>query len=880
MNILAFLPRSRRKIRAEVDEELAYHLEQRRLELERGGVSSPDAHEQALARFGELSATRNVCIECDERTEARMRRSLEWSDIAQDVRIALRQLLRRPGFSVTALFTLALGIGAATTVFSVTDRVLLRPLPYHEAERVVTVWGTDRSSGLQKAEVTPGEFAAWSESGSASFAAWGLAEPFGYDITVDVHPEPVTAWHISSGFLDALGVRPMLGSGFMAEDYSADRVPAVLLSHALWTTRFGGDAAIVGRTIQLDGGGVVVRGVMPPDIDYPEPVDVWTPRSFGAEERTDFESDYLFVVARLAPTVTAVRAQAELAAISARVDRGADADPDRGVNVVPLSAQVLGPARPALAILSAAVGLLLLIACSNVASLMIARNHERGREIAVRAALGAGRGRLLRHMLTEAAVLIVLAGSTGVVLARIGTSLIATLAPPELPRSAAATLDARVMLFALCATCLVFLVTGVPSAWRGARLSLSPMLRAAGRGMHGARETRGFRHVLVTVQLALALVLLVGAGLLARSFVELLSNDLGFDPTNRATVQVFLWDRNPTAEERIARVAQLSRAFETVPGVLRVGATNAAPFHPHRVLSQSPVTLPGAADAGALPSANGMIATPGLFDAAGIAVLQGRAFTDSDRMTSARVAVLNATAAKRYFGGESPLGRKVLFGVMARAEERTIVGVIADTRSTTIDADVQPEIWIPYAQSGNGAAAFVIQTASDARSLMPRLRDAVWSIDPGQAIYYDATIEELMSETLAARRFYLQVMATFASIALILAAVGLYGLIAFATRQRTTEIGVRLALGAHTRQVLGMLVREGLLMAVPGLLLGTAAAIGLTRFLQSMLYGVPAHDPHTFAIACAVLLLLAAVGAFIPARRAVRSDPVRSLRAD
>lgn len=872
------LLRGSRQIRDEVDEEIEFHLEMRAAELRRRGLSPADAKAEALRQFGNLEDTRDICFEADRRRARQMHRREVLAEMIQDAAHGLRQLRRRPAFTAAAVSTLAVGLGASTAVFSAADHVLLRPLPYEDADRVVTLWETDRARGETKKEVSPGNFLEWRER-SASFEVIALAEPFGFDLTGDGPPLSVPAWLVSQGFFEALGVRPMLGRDFLPEEYLPDAEPVVLISHGLWQRRYGAEPSIVGRKVRVDFRPATVVGVLPPDLPYPGKRDIWAPKRFRGSEREDRTSSYMQVVARLRTGVSAEQAQAELNSVAAALAAEYPAtNADTGISAVPLDEHILGPARPALLVLLGAVGFLLLIACANIGGLLLARGAERERELGVRAALGAGRTRLIRQLAVESALLAAVGGVAGVALGMFGVKGLVALSPAELPRVETIAVDGRVIVFAIALTGLSALLFGLVPALRSSRPELTGALRNGARSLGAGRRRWGLRSGLVVTEITLALVLLVGAGLLVRSFVELMEVRLGFATAERVAIQAFLWDLNPTLEQRLQRAREIEESLEGMPGVEGVALVSALPFHPHQIDAQDAMVIEGRELEDRDPRVFTTVASPDYFRLMEIPVMRGRAFTPRDRQDSPPVAIINETLARRHFPDEEPIGQQITVGVLGPPLTREIVGVVGDVRPYTLEGDPRPEVFVPFAQSGTGSVTFVAKTAGDPAALLPALRRSIWQVDPDQAIYHASTLEDLISETLVERRFNLILIAAFSLAALALAAIGIYGLISFSTGLRTQEIGLRLAMGARRGDVVSMIVRQGVQLSLPGLLLGVLGALGLTRFLGHMLYGVEPTDPLTFAPVLILMFGVAALAAYIPARRAAALDPVATLR--
>jgi putative ABC transport system permease protein len=871
--------RSPRQMLSEVDEEIAVHLEMREAELQRRGLGAAEAREEALRLFGDVNKAREACYGSDRRMEKNVRRKEYLGQVKQDALHGLRQLRRRPAFAAVAILTLAVGIGANTAVFSAADHVLLRPLAYREADRAVTLWETEGSSRTRR-EVASGNYLEWVER-TASFEAMGLAEPWSYDLTGDGRPVAVQAWLVSEGFFEALGVEPMLGRGFLPEEHTPDS-RVVILSNGFWRRRYGSDASLVGRTIELDSEAATVVGVLPPGIKYPGDRDIWGPKSFAEWELTNRTSSYTFAVARLRSGIGAEEAQADLDRVaSALAQEYPRTNADAGVAVVPLDKQVLGNARPALLVLLGAVGLVLLIASANVATLLLARGLERERELGVRAALGAGQSRLVRQLVTESVVLAAVGGGLGLALAYLGVEAFSALVPPELPRAENIAIDGRVLLFAALVSAFTALIFGLAPALRFSRPVLTLPLQGSSRAVTASRGRTRLYRALVVSEIALALVLLIGAGLLSRSFVDLLDNDLGFVSERRATLQLFLWDQNPTREQREQRVREFGERLESTPGVDKVALTSALPFQPAKIDLDGSLTIEGKElPPGQDRRVHTTIASGDYFQVMGIPLQSGRTFSPQDRIDAPRVAIISESLQRRYFPNEDPIGRRVSIGVMGAPVTREIVGVVGDVLPTTLDSEPQPELFIPYLQSLSGHVSFVIRTETDPAALLPSLRAQIWQVDPNQSIYHAATLDDMISDTLIERRFHLVLLVSFSIIALLLATIGIYGVINFSASRRTNEIGVRMAMGARRADVVAMILRDGLGLSAAGIAFGIAGALLLTRFMVHMLYGVTPTDPTTFTAIALMMLIVSAAAAALPAYRAASANPVNALREE
>ncbi len=797
----------------------------------------------------------------------------------QDLRHALRSLWKRPGFTAVAISTLALAIGAITSIFTVVNGVLLRPLPYQEPDRILTLWQRNDKTGALRDEVAPANFLDWKERNRV-FEQLAAADPFSFDYDGPEGPENMLAWLVSDGFFNVLGVNALHGRTFVPEEFREGNDRVVVLSHGAWQRRFGSDPKVVGQTIQLDKQPFTIVGVLPPHVKFPADKEIWVPRTFTEEDREDRFGTRFVVIGRLKAGATLAQAASDLNAISAQLaQENPRSNADSSVTAVPLPEQITGPVRPALLILLGAVVFVLLIACANIANLLLVRGAERGREFAIRAALGAGRARLIRQLITESVVLALIGGGCGILLAQWGVDLLLAFSPANLPRLDEVSLDASVLGFAVCISVLTALAFGLAPAIRFSKPDLQESLKEGGRSATAGLFRHRFRNVLVVTEIALALVLLVGAGLLIRSFVRLLNVNPGFTTDKILALQVFIWDEIPEPEKRLPFFDQAFERIAAVPGVESVGGVSSLPFFRYEMPTTFTVEgRPSPAPGQELSAYRGM-ATPDYFRTLGIPLRQGRFFTRFDDSRSNRVVLINESLARRYFPGEDPVEKKVLLRTRdGQPDPRTIVGVIGDMRPDGLDSDPRPEIYLPYHQTTFGEMTFVIRTTGDPQQVLPAVKEQVWSLNKELTFYRVATMEQLVSESLATRRFNLFLLSAFAAIALMLAGVGIYGLISFATNQRTHEIGVRMALGAQAGDVLKMVVRQGMILALVGVGLGLVAALALTRLMSSLLFGVTPTDPATYTGVSLLLSAVALLACYIPARRATKVDPMVALR--
>ncbi|HWM85975.1 MAG TPA: ABC transporter permease [Kofleriaceae bacterium] len=863
-----------REIEAGIDQEFGFHLEMRTEQLIRQGYSPQDARAEALRRFGDAASARAACVESDRRWQRAHKRRELLLGLASDALFALRRMRRRPLAFAVIILTLGVGIGATTAVFSATHHVLWGPLPIADEERAVAVWETDPDRGESVLEVATGNFTMWQRL-QRSFAAMGLAVPFGFDLDAGGRPQPVTAWLVTAGFLDALGASPALGRLFAPEEFGTSAPPVVILSHGFWRDRFAADPSIVGRSIRLDGTPTRVVGVLPEGLEYPRrAADVWAPTMLGEREQNDHSSRYSQVVARLGPGVSRAAASADMDRVARLV--AAEVGPSAstgGIRVQPLREHVFGPVRPALLALLGAVGFLLLIGCSNVANLLLSDTVARERELALRAAVGATGARIAAQLFAECAVYAAFSGVLGVLLAAWGIDALVAFGPANFPRLASVALDWQAFGFAAAIALASALLVGVAPALRASRTEVASLLRSG----EAVTPHRRLRSAFVSIEVALALVLMIGAGLLGRSFAALRGNDLGFAPVGVAELQMFLYDTNKTPEARRARVAEYVAAFEAMPGVERVGVVTALPFHPSQIDADDDLTVEGSL---APPRrVHTTVASPGYFDTMRVPIQRGRGFDDRrDHERGPRVALVNDALARSLFPGQDPIGKRVRVGVMDRPQVREIVGVVGDVRPKSLDSEPRPEIYVPMLQSGTGSVTFVVRTRGDPHQALLMLGERVAALDPGQAVYHAAVVEDLVDATLVERRFNLLIAATLSTVALFLAVIGVYGLMSFETTSRTRELGIRAAIGASPRRIAAMVLGHGLRTVMPGVVLGLLGAAILMHAIRSLLYRVEPVDPLTFFYIGAGTLAVVALAAYLPARRASAVHPMEAMR--
>ncbi|HEX2190751.1 MAG TPA: ABC transporter permease [Longimicrobiaceae bacterium] len=795
--------------------------------------------------------------------------------LLQDLRYAARALLRSPGFAAMAILTLALGIGVNTTLFSTVDAVLLRPLPYADAGRLVSLWMNEPGASVNKETLEALRARTPSLQGLAGYSGWG------FTLTGQGEPEALAGAKGTADLFRVLGARPLLGRTFLPEDGEPGRTPAVVLGHGLWRRRFGGDRGVVGRAITLDGNPAVVVGVMPAEFSFPtREAELWLPAPVDPANRGDYTTGYLTLVGRLRPGGSAEGAAAEARAVARGLrelhpDRYTDAF-GREAAVVPLRDTLVGDTGAALLLLLGAVGFVLLIACLNVANLLLVRAAARGREMAVRAALGAGRGRVVRQLLTESSLLALLGGAAGLLLAYWGVQLLGGLLPAELPGADEVRIDARVLAFTAALSLGVGLLAGLAPALLASRTELGGALRERSGSGAGRGRWSWLRSALVPSQVALALVLTLGAGLMLRSFRELRAVDPGFRAGGVLTLRVLPPSAGyAEAERRVAYWDAVLSRLAALPGVESVGAIHLLPLGGSNW--NPPLTIEGREDR---PVVDWRVATPGYFATAGVPVLRGRGFTAADREGAPPVALVSATLARTLFPGEDPIGRRVHTGFEGKGNWVEIVGVVGDTRDQTLAGAPNPQMYRPQAQAAMNAMTVMVRSRLDPALLAPSAREAVWSVDRDVPVSDVQPLERVVAESIARPRLLVLLLGGFGALALLLGGIGIYGVVSYGADRRSREFGVRMALGARPGEVLRLVLAGAGRLAAVGLAAGVAASLALTRLLAGQLYGVRPTDPATYLAVAALLAAVVLLAAYLPARRATRVDPVVALRAD
>ena len=874
-----------RDVDADVDDELQFHVESAIADNIAAGMTPEQARADALRRFGDVESVRRRVRDIDRLTERERSRAHMLDDLRQDLHYAGRSLLRNPIFTVVAALTLALGIGANTAIFSVVNGVLLRPLPYAEPDRLVRLFTAFHGSGELRYSMSQPEFMDYKGLTSV-FENAGAYTGLAMTLTGVGEPERVRAVTVTRDLLPTLGVRPVRGRNFEGAEGRRGDEPVVILSHDFWQQRFGGDPTLVGRTLSLNGLERRVIGILPAEATF-ERAQAIIPLYINPDSMTGRSANFLSGIARLKPGVTIEQAQRELNALTRRIQAEYPQNYPKsmgfGATVLALHEVLVGDVRPALMTLLGAVGMVLLIACANVANLLLARGEARQREIAVRLALGAGRGRVVRQLLTESLVLAIVGAVGGVLLAWWGTKTLLAINPEAIPRLEGVRIDVTVGLVTLGLALLTGIIFGLAPAMQMVRLELQSSLKEGGRGSEsGSRQRIG--RALVASEIALAVVVVIGAGLLMRSFWTLQRVDPGFPAENILVVDMSIPGARYDDIRTVTFYRQLVDRMAALPGVKGAAAANDMP--PVAGGSNWDIIIDGQprAPGEAAPSPNVRAVTREYFDVMGIRTAAGRLFGPSDARGTQPVAVVNETAVRTIWKGENPVGKQVRFD--QSYPWITIVGVAKDTRSAGLESDVPTEMFIlqdqlPETADGAERSMYVIlRAAGDPAALAAAARRTVQEADPLLAITGIRTMDEIMARSLARQRFTMLLLGVFGGVALLLAAIGIYGIMAYAVRRRTREIGIRMALGARPRQVLGLVVGQGMRLATIGLVAGIVGAFVATRLIERLLFGVSATDPMTFLGITALFAAVALVASWLPARRAVATNPTMALRAD
>jgi predicted permease len=871
----------------EIIEELSQHLEDQFEQARQRGATESEARQEVLGDLNENELLATALKRVERRVEpeplviGKDGKTNVIADLWRDIRYGLRMLARSPGFTIIAVLALALGIGANSAIFSVVNTVLLRPLPYKNPGALVMVWDDQAHLGFPKDTPSPANFLDWREQNTVFEGMAALAEG-SFNLSGVGEPERFDGRRVSVNFFSLLGVEPQVGRAFTPEeDKPGTRV--VILSYGMWQRRFGGDPGVVGRAINLNGESYTVVGVMPGNFQFPTRKDqLWVPIAFAADEAAQRGSHYLEVIARLKPGVTLQQARVEMKTIAARLEKQyPDTNMRVGSVVTPLHEQVVGDIKPALLILLGAVGFVLLIACANVANLLLARAAVRQKEISLRLALGASRARLVRQFLTESVLLAGLGGGAGLLVSLAGIRALKRFIPDTISQVQAIDIDSKVLIFTLLVSLATGLIFGLAPAIQASSFNLNETLKEGGRDSGASVRGNRIRGVLIIAEVAVSFILLIGAGLLINSFFHLRTLNPGFRIDHLLTAKVDLSDtKYPDAQRRIAFFEEVVRRVRELPGVQSVAAGGNLPFT-YNGDSMS-IAAEGVPDPppDQRPDVVYRTVGPGYLSTMGIPLARGRDFNDQDTLDNTLAVVISEKTAKHYWPNQDPIGKRLKPGSStSESPWRTVIGIVKDVRQNDFVAQPKMQMYLSFRQvKFDRANALVVRTTVDPMSLANSVRNAVWAVDKDQPVSNIRSMDEIVSDAVARQRFSMLLLAIFAGVALVLAAVGIYGVMSYSVAQQTREIGIRMALGAQRSDVLRMTIKQGLKLVGLGLLIGLAAAFILTRVMATLLFGISATDPLTFLTISLVLLLVAMLASYIPSVRAMRVDPMVALR--
>ncbi len=807
------------------------------------------------------------------------------STLLQDLRYALRMLVKSPGFTAAAILSLALGIGANTAVFSVVNAVLLKTLPYSEPESLVLLWGENKGSATHRGQVSATDVADW-RARNHVFEEIATYTDFRPVLTGNGEPERISGAQVGDGFFTVMQAKPLLGRVFTAEEQVEGKDRVAVLSYGFWQRRFAGDQDIVGKTIMLSARPYTVIGVMPAEFHslprglIPAPAQFYRPVAEPPNEK-ERDSRHLRAIARLKPGVTLREAQAEMNLITRQIGtEHSETNENNGVNLVSLGEDLVSPVRSALLMLFGAVAFLLLIACANVGNLLLARSIARHKEVAIRAALGAGRARLVRQFLIESILLSLGGGALGLLGAIWGTSAIQAVAARIMPSLGTIELDARVLTFTFVISILTGVIFGCAPALRASRTDLNETLNDGGR-TPGAGSTRSpLRSSLVVIEVALAMVLLIAAGLLIKSVTRLQQVDPGFQPERVLTMNVWLPSaKYPKPADSLGFYNRMLRCLQDLPQVEAAGLTSVLPISDN--FDQRTIEIEGQARrASEQPDVENYMVTPDYLRAMSIQLLRGRALNDRDSTDAPLAVLISETMARKLWPNEESIGKRMRFFNSDPAEQRpwrAVVGVVADVKQYGLDTPGTMALYVPLPQMPNSAQTLVVRTRGEPANMIARIRREILALDQDQAVFNVMTMDQLLSDSTSLRRFSMMLLSVFAGLALLLAAIGIYGVLAQSVAQRTHEIGIRMALGAQTRDVLNLIVGHGMTLTIVGIVAGLAGAFGLTRLMANLLFSVGANDPVTFVAISLLLGAVAFLACYLPARRAAKLDPMIAL---
>jgi predicted permease len=863
------------RVEQEFTEEIQTYLEMLIEAKITQGLKPEEARREALIELGGMEQVKESV------REVRMGYFLE--TMWQDLRYGMRVLVKSPVFTTVAVVSLALGIGANTAIFSVVNGLLLRPLPYPDSERIAHVWHTpprESFPGMDRFSVSPANYLDWKNQSHTfeQMAAYGDA---GFSLSAGDDPMPVPGAAVSSEFFSVLRSNASQGRTFLPEEEQPGRNQVVVLSHGLWQRAFGANPNLIGQTLTLNSHSFTVIGIMPAGFRFPQEAELWVPLAWDDTERQTRSIHDYGVIARLKPNVSLAQAQAEMSAISSRLEQQYPEDNKGwGAVVIPLQEDLVGDIRPALLVLFSAVGFVLLIACANVANLMLARGANRQKEIAIRIALGAARSRIVRQLLTESVLLAVVGGLLGLLLAGWGIELLVRLSSGSLPNHSEIDIDKWALGFTLLVSFSAGIGAGIAPAFQFSSSETSETLKQGTGRTGGSSVKQRTRKALVISEVALSMILLVGAGLMIRSFWKLQRVDPGFDTTNALTMSVYLSStKYPDAHQQAAFFDRVLEQVSALPGVVSAGATTTLPLSGSG--STQPFSIEGepVTAVAEQPTARMRYISPDYFRAMGIPLRQGRFFSDQDRENGVPVVIISEAMARRFWPGQDPIGRRLTPSFHLQQGPREIVGVVGDVKAG-LDSDASAMMYVSYKQSPRPYMTIVARTASNPQNFIQPISRAIYTVDKEQALWNVRTMEQVLADSVSGRRFNMTLLIAFAVLALVLAAVGVYGVMNYSVMLRRRELGIRIALGAQTVDVLRLVLGQGLTLTLIGVGVGLLGAYGLTRLMASLLYGITATDSLTFFSVSGVLMAVGLLASYLPARRATKVDPMIALRAE
>jgi putative ABC transport system permease protein len=868
----------REKVINAIDEEMRIHVEMVTEENIERGMSPEEAHRAALKAFGNVAALRDAAYE--------VKGGGMIETLLQDIRYGMRVLAKHKGFTVVAVLTLALGIGANTAIFSVVNELLLRPLPYQDADRIVMLWEVT-PEGRHQNTTSRANFRTWREQ-STAFESMAAFSDQRLSLTGGADPEEVSVQLATPELFQVIGVKALLGRTLMPEDTQANP-PVVVLSYGIWQRRYGGDPQMIGQTITLNGAVCNVVGVLPEGFQWHirkrsgtgKPAEIWAVLAMPSEGPA-LLGRFLSTVGRLKPGVSLEQAETEIKTIHARIEQDSPKY-NRGytAEIIPLREQFVSNVRPALLVLLGAVGFVLLIACANVANLMLSRAAAREKEIALRTALGARRSRIVRQMLTESLLLALLGSLLGLALAWWGLKALVAISPHDLINLQNVSINLTVLIWTMVISLATGIIFGLAPALEATRLNLNDALKEGGKGDSGQSiRNRRLRSILVVAEVALALVLLTSAGLMVKSFARMQKIDAGFNAENVLTMVVSLPERKYREDQQVVTFfRQATERIRSLPGVSEVGAVNFLPLY-GGLGSATGFTIEGRPEPppGQEPSTNVRVTDSGYFNAMGIPLLRGRNFTDFEMSEARKVIIISESLAQQHFPGEDPIGKRISVGMFDTPTPTEIIGIVGDVRYDNLITKAEPTVYFPHPELAYSFMTLVIRSSGDPSQIANAVQGEVRAIDPDQPVADVRTMNQVMADTVSRARFNMLLLALFAGLATLLAAVGIFGVMNYSVTLRTREIGIRMALGARQSQVLMLILRQGLILTSTGLGIGLLGALALTRLLSSMLFEVEATDPLTFAAIVVILGIVSLIASYIPARRATRVPPLIALR--